>query len=398
MIDSIYIALSGMLGHERGLNVIGNNVTNMNTLGFRGSTVNFSDVFLGTAPNGTDGSSQQQRGVGGGVDSSHTMVDFKPGLPQNTGNDLDVFLQGDGFFIVQDESGAIRYTRAGSFEVVDDTLMLKGQKIKVMTRDASGQLQPITLKDLQVNAGKPTSKFALTGNFLTNDTDFSIDSFDVFDKNGNKHTLKLAFTFHKHQSTDNPGAFDIWRLSASEQGQEIGTGDLQFLSGIPQQSPLSLHLALTGADPIDASVDFSGVQIQSLGQQDSNVTAAGQDGFAVGQITAKTFDEKGVLKLTYSNAQKADGPKLALAQVIDPAALVQVGDALFEYRGQQPVTIREAGDDLKVEARQLEGSNVDLTTEFSQLILMQRGYQASSQVISTANDMLQELFDLRGRR
>jgi flagellar hook protein FlgE len=398
MIDSIYVALSGMLGHERGLNVIGNNVTNMNTLGFRGSTVNFSDVFLGTMPNGVGGSSQEQRGIGGGVDSSHTTVDFKPGLPQNTGNDLDVFLQGDGFFIVQDESGAIRYTRAGSLDVVDDTLVLKGQKINVMTRDAGGQLQPITLKDMQINAGKATSKFSLTGNLLPNDTDFSIDSFDVFDKNGNKHTLKLAFTLHKHQSGDNPGAFDIWRLSATEQGQEIGTGDLQFLTSIPQHSPLKLQLALTGTDAIDVSVDFSGVQIQNLGQQDSSVTATAQDGFATGQITAKTFDEKGVLKLTYSNGQKADGPKLALAQVIDQAALVQVGDALFEYRGQQPVTIRDAGDDLKVAARQLEGSNVDLTTEFSQLILMQRGYQASSQVISTANDMLQELFDLRGRK
>jgi len=398
MIDSIYIALSGMLGHERGLNVIGNNVTNMNTLGFRGSTVNFADVFLGTAPNGLGTDAKEQRGIGGGVDASHTSVDFKPGIPQTTANDLDTFLQGDGFFIVQDESGAIRYTRAGSFDVVDDALVLKGQKIKVMTRDSGGQLQPITLKDLRINAGKATSKFTLGGNFLPNDTDFTIDSFDVFDKNGNKHTLKLTFTFHKHQSSDNPGAFDIWRLSASEQGQDIGTGDLEFNGAIPQDSPMSLHLALAGADPIDVSVDFSGVQIQNLGQQDSSVTASAQDGFAVGQITAKTFDEKGVLKLTYSNGQSVDGPKLALAQVIDQTALVQVGDALFEYRGQQPVTIREAGDDLKVEARQLEGSNVDLTTEFSQLILMQRGYQASSQVISTANDMLQELFDLRGRR
>ena len=396
MIDSIYLALSGMLGHERGLNVIGNNVSNMNTLGFRGSTVNFADVFLGTAPNGLGIGATDQRGVGGGVDASRTTVDFQAGTQQTTGNDLDAVLQGDGFFIVQDESGAIRYTRAGDFDFVDDALVLKGQKIKVMTRDASGQLLPITLKNLQTNAGKATSKIELTGNFNPTDTTHTIDSFDVFDKNGNKHTLKLEFT--KPDPTNNPSPFVVWRLAVSEQGQEIGSVDLDFTQVSAQNSPKSVHLALTGTDAVDVSVDYSAVQMQNLGQQDSDVKASSQDGFGVGQITGKTFDAKGVLKLTYSNGQSADGPKLALAQVIDQNALVQVGDALFEYRGSQPVTIREAGDDLKVLARSIEGSNVDLTTEFSQLILMQRGYQASSQVMSTANDMLQQLFDLRGRR
>jgi flagellar hook protein FlgE len=397
MIDSMYIALSGMLGHERGLNVIGNNVTNMNTLGFRGTTVNFADVFLGSEPNGLGAGQQNQRGVGGGVDSSRTTVDFRPGTPQNTGNDLDAVLQGDGFFIVQDESGAIRYTRAGSFDVVDDELVLKGQKTKVMTRDAGGQLVPISLKDLHANAGKTTSAITLEGTFKSDDTDHTIDSLDVFDSSGNKHTLSLAFKPLQPNSPDNPSPFLVWRLVASEQGLPIGTGDLEFISTSPQGSPLSLHLELAGTDAIDVSVDFSSVQVQNIGT-DSDVKVTKQDGFAVGQITGKTFDEKGVLKLTYSNGQSADGPTLALAQVIDQNALVQVGNGLFDYRGTEPVTIREAGDDLKVQPRALEGSNVDLTTEFSQLILMQRGYQASSQVVSTANDMLQELFDLRGRR
>lgn len=397
MIDSIYIAMSGMLGQERGLDVIGNNVSNLNTLGFRGSTVNFADVFLGTAPNGLGAGATGQRGIGGGVDASRTTVDFQPGTPQNTGNNLDAFLQGDGFFIVQDQSGAIRYTRAGDFDIVDNELVLKGQQTKVMTRNASGQLVPISIKDLLTNPGKATTGITLEGNFNSGDTTFSIDSLDVFDKNGNKHTLQLSFTEHDPNSTDNPSPFTLWRMSVTEQGQEIGTSDLQFVGGVQQGSPQSVHLALAGTDAIDVNVDFSAVQIENTGTT-SDVKVSKQDGFAAGQITGETFDERGVLNLKYSNGQSADGPQLALAQVIDQTSLVEVGNALFDYRGKQPVTIRVAGDDLKVLAGQLEGSNVDLTSEFSQLILMQRGYQASSQVVSTANDMLQELFDMRGRQ
>ena len=396
MIDSIYVALSGMLGHERGLNVIGNNVTNMNTLGFRGSTVNFADVFLGPTPNGLGAGSMDQRGIGGGVDASRTTVDFRSGIPQNTGNDLDAVLQGDGFFIVQDESGAIRYTRAGAFDIVDDQLVLRGQKVKVMTRDATGRLLPISLEDLRTHAGKVTGRITLTGNFQPLDTEHIIDSFDVFDKDGKKHTLHLVFT--KQDPTTDPSPMPTWKLVVSEQDQEIGNGKLVFVGSIAQETPLRLQLALAGTDAIDVDIDYEGVHMQDLGQPESDVSASTQDGFAVGQITGKTFDAKGVLKLRYSNGQSADGPKLALAQVIDQNALVDVGNALFEYRGRQPVTIREAGDDLSLQPRFLEGSNVNLTTEFSQLILMQRGYQASSQVISTANDMLQELLDLRGRR
>ncbi len=396
MIDSIYVALSGMLGHERGLNVIGNNVTNMNTLGFRGSSVNFADVFVGARPNGQDAGPNDQRAIGGGVDASRTTVDFRSGTPQNTGGDLDAALQGEGFFIVQDESGAIRYTRAGSFDFVDDQLVLQGQKIKVMTRDANGQLLPISLQNLHTSAGKATGTLTLSGNFQPDDAEHTIDSVDVFDNDGKKHTLKLTFTAPADNDPTHP--LPTRHLVVSEQGEDVGSVDIEFVGAGPSEQQVPVHLALPGNQSLDVQLDLSAVTFQPLGSTESNVAVSKQDGFAVGQITTKTFDEKGVLKLTYSNNQLADGPRLALAQFIDTNALVEVGNAMFEYRGHQPVTVREAGDDLTLKPRFLEASNVDLTSEFSQLILLQRGYQASSQVISTANDMLQELFDLRGRR
>src|SRR5262249_5174340 len=153
-------------------------------------------------------------------------------------------------------------------------------------------------------------------------------------------------------------------------------------------------LALQGTDAADVTFDFSGTQAGQFGSN-SNLTVQKQDGGGAGTVASETFDAQGTLKITYSNGQSADGPQLALAQITDDSGLVELGNSLFAYKGAQTVTMRVAGDDLQVQAQTLERSNVDLTREFSELILMQRGYQASSQIVSTANDMLQQLLDMR---
>lgn len=398
MIDSIYLALSGMMGHERGLNVIGNNVSNMNTAGFRGSTVSFADVFIGTTPNGLGSNDRAGwSSIGGGVDASRSQVDFRSGQTQTTGGDLDLALEGSGYFIVQDEEGAIRYTRAGAFEIVDDQLRVRNQKLKVMTRDAGGQLVPVDVKSLRLNAARPTTTVTLRGNLSPSDSSHTVSSLAIFDDDGGKHTLTLTFTRQPTPTT--PDATTSWQVSIKEGDSEIGTATVDFRS-INALNPL-LHVTLTpqNAALLDLTFDLTGISGSDLGTSvESDLQVEKQDGFASGTITGSTFDTKGVLKLSYSNGQSADGPKLALAQIADENGLVQLGDGLLEYRGSQGVTLRDAGDDLKVHSGTLEGSNVDLTQQFGQLILMQRGYQASSQVMSTANEMLQQLFDVGARR
>lgn len=391
MIDSIFVALSGMLGHQRGLSVISNNVSNMNTAGFRGSIVSFADVFIG-AP---DGSAGGQRGVGAGVDASNTRLDFRFGDPIQTGVGLDLMLAGEGFFVLQDENGELRYTRNGHFDFVDDELVAQDQRFKVMTRNASGQLVPISIKDLKTSAPKKTSELTLEGTLSSGDPDrkVTVQSVEVFDSEGRKHTLTIEFTL----DTTAPMGFIVWKVSVLESGQEIGSGEARWLS--PADNPsLEMPLALAGAQAIEVSFNLDDVLVGSVGTQNTSVSVTKQDGFATGSIGTRTFDENGVLKLTYTNGQEADGPKLVLAQISDQSALVQLSDALFAYRGEQPAALREAGDDLHVVAQSLEQSNVDITEAFTQLILMQRGFQSSSQVLSTANDMLQELFDLRGQQ
>ena len=409
MIDSIFVALSGMLGHQRGLNVISNNIANMNTPAFRGSRTSFTDVFVGAAPTGLPRGQQSL----GGVDASRTQLDLRRGDRQATGRDLDLMLQGEGYFVLQTEDGETRYTRDGRFDFLDGELVLaneaavlendalaRDRRLRVMARNANGELVPVTLKDLQVHAGKATTEITFQNNLSTFDNEHVIDSLAVFDKNGAQHTLRVTFT--RMMATN--GATSSWKVTVSEGTQEIGTGTLEFLGTrpIPSSEALSMTLQFSGADPAEVSFNFRDVNALPLGTMmnptQSNVSVSSQDGFAPGTITGMTFDDQGVLKITYSNGQRVDGAKLALAQINDQKGLVEVGNSLFVYEGAESVTLREAGNDLRVLAQSLEQSNVDLTEQFSQLILMQRGYQASSQVLSTANDMLQELFDIRGQQ
>jgi flagellar hook protein FlgE len=394
MIDSIFVALSGMQGHQRGLSVISNNVANMNTPGFRGSTLTFADVFNG-APRSLPGG---QSSLGSGLSAAFTVMDLTTGEAQQTGNDLDLRLDGSGFFVLQDESGALRYTRNGSFEFnAEGQLVARGQKLKVLARNASGQLVPIELKDLQKNPPKATSEVTFERILSSEDEDHVIESLVAFDKAGGKHTLKVEF---KNETPDpNPTNVIVWKVTVFEGTTEVGAGEVRFLGSIPEpgSSPLALTLDLKDAGATEIAFNFDAVTSIDIGAS-SSLAVQKQDGRLTGEISARSFDERGVLKLTYSNGEKADGPALVLAVIANESEMIQVGNSLFEYRGATPATLREAGDELKVMSQSLERSNVDLTEEFSELILMQRGYQASSQVVSTANDMLQELLDLRSRR
>lgn len=395
MIDSIFAAMSGMQGHQRGLSIISNNVTNMNTPGFRGSTVSFADVFIGAGPKGQ---LIGHRGAGG-LGTALGLVDTRAGDPQRTDREHDLSLEGSGFFIVQDETGEIRYTRNGSFEFVEGELVTRRDGRKVMTRNNAGRLVPFEIGSLQKNPARATSKVTFErSNLAMEDEDdvHTIEPLVVHDSAGAKHTLKLEF-----RPGNTSGNLRTWKMTVFEGLMDIGSGEIQFVSnGIMEDSKLlSLNLQLQNADPADVTFDFTEVGLDiNPNTTNSQLAVKEQDGFGVGEITGRTFDQKGVVKLTYSNGQKADGPRLTFASIADETELLQLGDALFEYRGSEPVVLREADDDLRVAGGFLEGSNVDLTEEFSELILMQRGYQASSQVVTTANEMLQELLQIRGRR
>ena len=387
MIDSIFVALSGMLGHQRGLNVISQNVANMNTPGFRGSVIGFSDVFNGTSA--SNGQQSSQSGRGGGVDASRTLLDMRRGEQQATGRDLDLFLKGDGFFIVQDEEGEIRYTRNGRFEFDGTQLVLVAgnRKLKVMSRNADGSFEPMTIEGQERFEPKPTTEVVFDRNLSSNDNNHVIEPVTVIDSLGISHTLRVVFD----RSTASTQV--QWKVTVQEDGIDIGTTDLLFAGVFVDRAPV-VSLSLKGVPRTDIVFNIEALEGVSTGDSSTAVFKS-QDGVALGALTGQSFDINGVLKLAYSNGKTADGQKLALAEIRDDRGLVELGGGLFSYKGKQPVNVREAGEDLQVQNQSLELANVDLTQQFSELILMQRAYQASSQVLSTANDMLEQLMQMR---
>jgi flagellar hook protein FlgE len=393
MIDSIYTAMTGLDGHQRALKIISNNVANMNTAGFRASTIDFADVLVAGDPSG------QQNMTGGGLNAEHVRLDLRAGSLQSTGRDTDLAIDGAAFFVLQTESGEQRFTRSGNFDFDDDGALIGGTSgLQVMARDANGALSKFEFDKARTNPPKATGRVVLKGNISTGDSDgqVTIDSLTVYDAAGGSHTLTLTFT------TDPLSVAEVrWNVTIAEGLSTLGTGDFSFsLPGTPSLdgSSFKVMLALQGAPATEVEFALGADATSHSGGTQSDIALDEQDGYAAGRVSTMTFDEKGQLKITYSNGQKEDGPTLAFAEFDGEQELLPAGESLLQTAAGASPTFRAAGDGLKVVSGNLELSNVDLTQEFSTLILMQRGYQASSQVLTTANEMLQQLFELKGRR
>lgn len=391
MLDSIHIGVTGLLGYQQGLRVIANNTANLNTPGYKSSTLQFTDLFYANARS-TPASAAQ---LGYGVATAGTHIDFSAGDLRQTGNDLDLALDGEGMFTLRDDQGQVRYTRAGEFQFdAAGVLVDRNDRSKVLGVDASGALAPVSLQGLQVAAGQATGVARFTGNLSnTSTTDPSVGAIKVFDARGGEHVLTLHLTSN---DAAKPGS---WKLELVDGTQSIGTGELDFTDGRPTADTSKASFAYTpvGGASQQIVLDFS-ADVTSFASGDlSTLAMTSQDGYAPGTLTKTAFDAAGTLVLTYSNGQTAKGVRLALARFSTPDAVEELGGGEFgETRGLhwQGGTAGAAGFG-SVRSGMLEMSNVDLSREFSDLVVMQRGYQAASQVVSTANDMLQELFGIK---
>jgi flagellar hook protein FlgE len=397
MIDSIFIGMSGLQTFSSGLKVISNNVSNLNTPGFKASSATFGDLYYQDVPSGQQGEGGPLQ-YGTGVTTAGTFVNFKAGDTQQTGNPLDLSINGDGFFVTQDaKDGSLTYSRAGQFELdKDGNVVVRGSEQKLMGYSAGNSLEPIALGELKVSKPKATTKVSFVGNLSSTATDFSVDSVKLIDSLGGEHDVKLTF-----KAKD--GAAGTWTVTMTDAGVDTEIGDIKFIAGSPDPSAesLTLHYSPTGGGPaFDVNLDFStGVTSFSTGAT-STLAVSTSDGQAMGQVSSVTFNESGVMTINYSNGQTASGPQIALARVDYDAALEQSAGGQFTSKDPQAVHVGRAASDGygKIASSQVEGSNVDLSTEFSNLIIMQRGYQAASEIVNTANSMLQNLFDMKTQR
>ncbi|GAB5096238.1 flagellar hook protein FlgE [Caballeronia sp. HLA56] len=396
MLDSIYIGMSGLTAYSRGLQTISNNVANMNTPSFKTSTPQFEDVYYGQRfARDTPGSAATLR-YGSGVDYGYAALNMSQGDIRNSTGQLDLAIQGNGFLTLLDGDIA-RYARTGQFTTSDDGFVVDTVSgLKLGALDTAGKPQPISMTGKQSNSPKATSVVKFTDNLSPGSTNFSVPNVEVYDSTGAKRTLGIAFM---PDSTIMPGR---WKVTVTdENGLPVTESSLQFIGGMPMPGADTINFTLTSADapPTTITLDFSsGVTNFSAGST-STLHMTEQDGYATGALTSMSINEDGQLEWHYSNGQTDHTGVVALATFADPERLVQSGKGLFDAAHAGPPIYRASGQGGagQLLSGSVEASNVDLSREFGQLILIQRGFQASSQVLTTANEMIMQLFQMRGQ-
>ncbi|WP_321945820.1 flagellar hook-basal body complex protein [Paraburkholderia sp. J10-1] len=395
MLNSIYIGMSGLTAYSKGLQTISNNVANMNTPGFKGSTPRFEDTYYGQQFAGSTPGTPASMQFGSGVQYGYASLNMAQGDLRSSSGQLDLAIQGNGFLTLLD-GDATRYVRTGQFTIGQDGFIedkVTGLRLAALTD--SGKTVPVSMTGLQSSAPKATTAVTFSDNLSTGSTDFSIPDIDVYDANGGKHTLKVAF---EPDSDVIPGR---WKVTVTdENGLPVTEGPFQFNGGIPEPGADTVDFTLTStsAPPLSLKLDFSNVTSFSAGSS-STMRVASKDGYAFGTVTSMSVNADGKIEIAYSNGQKALTDVVAIASFRNPGLLTQAGNGIFDASTAGPPNwcISDHDGAGTLVSGSTESSNVDLSSEFGQLILIQRGFQASSQVVSTANEMIMQLFQMRGQ-
>ncbi len=396
MLGAIYIGLSGMNAYSRGLQAISNNVANLNSPGFKGTAINFTDAFNYGGGGLTFFSSVDSQQAGNGVRYGQPSTNFKQGDLRQTDGDLDLAIQGNGFLVLLDGDKTY-YARTGSFVVGEDGYIVQeGTDRRLAVLDNSGNAIALNIDAKRTSVPTATTRIKFADNLSATGTEATVSNIAVYDSLGGKQIWQAKFT-------PVSGSIGEWTVTVTDQaGATIGTSTLKFLGGVVD--PLTTQMTITntpggGAAELNVVLDFSGGVTSFSSGPTSSLRASSVDGSGVGALTSVTIDDDGKFKLTYSNSKTELLGSVALADFRDPQQLERIGDGLFENRGggQYRLLASEQDGIGKLLSKQFEASNVDLSQEFGDLILIQRGFQASSQVVSVSNDMIQQLFGIRGQ-
>jgi flagellar hook protein FlgE len=400
MFGSVYTGLTGMMTFSRGLDVISNNVANLNTPGYKGNDLLFQDLFYRYGLSAESDVNNPGSEIGNGVTGDRTVMREAQGEISETGNDTDVAIDGNGLFILRDGDDTY-YTRAGQFEIDDEGYLVYRNNQARIAGFEDGELVDIRITELGNNRPQATTEIVLINNLSSEATEHVVSDVEIFDALGGSHKINLKFT-------NDSGT---WRIEVTdEEGNEIASGgEIQFQSdGSPEAgfNRFEFEFAPEGINSTEIILNFgeagsfTGVTSFATGEN-SELKVDSQDGYASGSLISMGFDRDGTLTVEYSNGKSDESTQLALAWFDDLQALRQIGGGLFL-----------AGEDLEpmidtptqgvmgeIIENSLELSNVELTLEFTDLIIMQRGFQGSSQILTVANEMMQQLLDMgRGGR
>ena len=408
----MFSAISGLRSQQEYLDIIGNNIANVNTTAFKANRATFAETLWQTSRTGS--APQTDRGginpiqIGLGTTLAGSDPVFSQGDLRSTGKISDLAIEGNGFFVYADGSRNL-YSRDGSLDIgVDGTLLNPATGLRVMgwTADATGAIdttQPLGTLTIPVGSGiaaTQTGEVAFGGNLDSNTAAAGTvqTTMEVYDSLGNSHTINLTFT---KSATSN-----AWTWSATGTGVTCtpGSTNLAFTtsgaldtaaSGDAGLPTLQLDFADTGIEDPTIQLDLS-----SLTQfaDTSGVNVTSRDGNPAGTFVSCSIDAAGVVTATYSNGRMVEVGQLAMADFRNPAGLLRAGNNLYELSANSgdPLVGAPGTQGLgQIRAGFLEMSNVDLAQQFTNMIVASRGFQANSRVIGAADEMLQELVNLR---
>ena len=404
------IALSGLQANSVALNTIGNNLANLNTTAFKGQTTAFEDLFYQQIGQAGSGDAIQ---LGSGTKVSGTSTNFTEGtiLPDSNANSADMALAGNGFFVVQ-QGGVQSLTRAGNFQLSSNGNLITQDGQQVMGYAAvngvvnqNSSLSPITIPVGLNEGAQATQNFSITTNLNSNatvGTSFSTPV-QIFDSLGQSHQATVSYT----KTATNTWSYSVTLPTGTAVGfpsNNIGTltfdtsGNLVSPSG--SVNNITFPTLTDGASDLSFNWNLNNSSgtptISQLAAASSN-TANSQDGFTSGVYQSFVVDSAGVITAQFSNGRTSTVGQLAVATVANTAGLTVSGGNNFmttAASGLATVGVAGAGGRGTLDDGALEQSNVNISTEFSNLIIAQRAFEANSKTVTTFDTISQDVISM----
>lgn len=443
MMTSLFTGVSGMQANQRFLDVISNNVSNSNTVGYKSQQVTFSEVLNQTISNASSpdadgaygGTNPMQMGLGVGVASITTNT--SAGSMQTTGNSTDIAIDGDGYFVAQSSDGSYQYTRSGNFGIDEGGNLVTSDGLVVCgwseyTENSNGTFTFVTsseptginlfsddyISNKSTLEPEATTEVNITGNLdsseeaqgtsindigTTPDTPQVSVPMTIIDSLGNETDVDINLTKCFVDDTNNETSW--FYTITDEDSSELTTGYIKFdengdiveddtdYESIPS---VTYSSASSGTSDVTFSVDMSAL---SMYNSDSSAYVLSSNGNTASELIDYTISQDGIILGVYDTGDTQPLGCIALASFSNPAGLEKVGSSMYVETSNSGISdsYYQPGSDGvgSLSVGYLEMSNVDLSTEFSQMIIAQRGYQANSKLITTADEMLQTLINMK---
>jgi flagellar hook protein FlgE len=402
-------ALSGLSANAQAIDVVSGNLANLNTYGYKANTVSFQDLVN----QNLGGASGAQFG---GSTAARQTRSFTQGSLQTTGGSYDAAIQGSGFFVVSNSQGQTAFTRTGNFKVdssgrllTQDNEFVQGWVAQNGVLNTSGSATDIALPVVGLRQPTPTTSFTVSANLNANaavgtpDATFS-SPIPVVDSQGTTHTATITYT----KTAAGSWSYDVSLPSAdlnsgTGTSTSVANGTISFdsagrlLTPAATDGPITIGITGLADGAADVSLKwnlYDSTGTPTLTQFDTASANLGstQDGSPSGQLTDLSIGEGGVITAHYSNGDNVAVAQLALASVLNPDSMVELGNNTYGVTSATAlpaVGLPGTGTRGQIYGGSLETSTVDVAKEFTNLLTYERGYQANSKVITTEDEVLQ---------